>query len=130
MDTSRNGEEHADLFGNSVLRISHFATDGIHVLKATGAIDLATVRFILDAVAKVVRSRPRRMIVDISEVDFFGTTGYLALLHAKNQMGGELAVVASAGRIAARPLRLIDTDGNLTVFESLPDAFADGVSPV
>lgn len=68
-----------------VLSISSRRRGSTPVLVLRGEVDLATAESFSLAVRAALASRPARLIVDMSAVDFFGIAGY----HAVTEIAGE-----------------------------------------
>ena len=118
-----------DQFGGDGLTISHIQEDDIHVLSARGYVDLSTLGHLDHALATMTELGPRRLIVDLSGVSFFSSSGAKLLLEANKRLGSDcLAVVVEPGRVAGNITRVVDPNDELTRYESLESALADARS--
>jgi anti-anti-sigma factor len=76
----------ADDTSVQTLRIRSRRRGSTPVLMLHGEVDLATADSLAQAVRAALVSRPARLIVDMSAVDFFGIAGY----HAVAEIAGEV----------------------------------------
>ena len=113
--------ERAERFGDAALNITHVQVNEVHILSVCGHIDSATVCNLDEAIATVVEQLPRRVVIDLTEVDFIGVTGASLLLAARQRLGGgnRVVVVAPVGHIVERPFRLLDVWHEVPVYRTL-----------
>jgi anti-sigma B factor antagonist len=74
-----------------------------------GELDLMTTALLLDRVNYGLRQRPRRLILDLSAVDFLGSTGISALLDIRDRAhrtGASLMLRGAYRRVIDQPLRV------------------------
>ena len=98
------------------------------MLRATGEIDMNTAPVLAEEFEKAVSSDPRAalIVVDLSDVTFFGSAGIAALLDARAQgeaAGSRLRLVASHGPVH-RSLEIAGVLEMLAIYPSVPDAIA------
>jgi anti-sigma B factor antagonist len=92
------------------------------VVAASGEVDLLTVRRLQDSMQRALEGAPRILVVDLTDVSFFGSSG-LAVLAGFRQVAGdrtELRVVATGP--ALRPLQLTGLTDLFAVHPTLDDA--------
>jgi anti-anti-sigma factor len=107
---------------------AHFVTrwvdDTTAVVSADGEIDAANAQ---EFVAYAMRHRDRlhRLVVDLTGVEFFGTSGFSAL-HTLNvrTAGEDIYWALTPGPPVSRLLRICDPDGALPVYDSVSAALA------
>ena len=78
-----------------------------HVLSVTGQVDIATVDELSGGIRDALAADPETLVVDLSEVAFFGSGGLRALLEADGRaraLGCRLVVVPGTGVVR----RLLD----------------------
>jgi anti-sigma B factor antagonist len=93
---------------------------GIHVLALSGELDLESAPELASRIDRARGSGVRRVLVDLSDVDFCDSTGLRALMGAEQELriaGGRLTVVCPGGGQVARLLDLTGTREALHVFE-------------
>ncbi len=98
---------------------------GVAVLAIRGEIDVASAPAFKSAIAEALAGNPRGVVLDLLEVDFFGSVGVPILLEAQARVGDHdrFAVVArspAAGRI----LQLLSIDELLSVHETVGQALS------
>lgn len=87
------------------------------VLAVGGDVDLYTVSRLTEALELVLRDRPAVLVVDLSEVEFFGSVGLTALLAADDQAAGRTRLrVVAASRVTLGPLQVTGLDKKLAVY--------------
>lgn len=96
--------------------------DEVVVLAASGEVDLLTVRRLHDSMQRTLAEMPRLLVVDLTGVSFFGSSG-LAVLAEFRQVAGshtELRVVATGP--ALRALQVTGLTDIFAVHPNLEDA--------
>ncbi|AHH98027.1 anti-sigma factor antagonist [Kutzneria viridogrisea] len=97
--------------------------DNAVVVSASGELDMATTSAFADALDRVVLDGMHAMVVDLSEVVFFGSAALSVLIRlhrAATDRGLQLRVVC--GPLVAKPLQLTGVDQLLNLFPSLDEA--------
>lgn len=98
--------------------------DGTAVVEVAGEIDLACEEAIRAAIVGQLDRRPAALVVDLTEVDFFGSTGIQLLVdtikHAQ-RLGVALAV-ATDRRTVLRPLEITLVDQTVDVYPTMREA--------
>lgn len=101
------------------------AEDGVHVIAATGELDLATAPLLC---ARLDRRRHRRLLVDLTDVEFCDSTGLRALLGAATEVranGGRFALACRPGGAVARLLEVVGAREWIVVHDDAATALAD-----
>ena len=102
---------------DEALAVHESDVDGVRLIEAFGELDLATAPRLCARLDEARRQRVRRLVVDLTGVDFCDSTGLRALMGASTELrhaGGKLAVaVLPDGAVA----RLFDVTG---IREALP----------
>jgi anti-sigma B factor antagonist len=73
------------------------------VITLRGELDLANKELLEDAVGEALAARPRRVVLDLSELDYLDSTGLAVLIAAKRRVDDgscELRVVPGTGTVA------------------------------
>lgn len=99
--------------GRLRLRVSRPAK-GTAVVKANGEIDLGTAPRLWEMLSERLHGHGARLIVDLSELDFFGVAGFRVLERAQllaEETGTLFFVLPGECRSARRLLDLYDEDG-------------------
>ena len=116
-------------FGNdtttpTTTRVHHHC--GVAVVEVTGEIDMACDQPIRAAVADQLDRRPAGLVLDLTRVDFFGSTGISTLISAHemaDERGKKLHVVAPQ-RAVRRPLQVTGVADVLALYDSVDEAVA------
>jgi anti-sigma B factor antagonist len=97
--------------------------DGVAVVAIRGDIDIASAPAFKSAIGEALAGGPEAIVLDLLQVDFFGSVGVQILLEAQQRVGdrGRFAVVAE-GVAAGRILQFLSLDELLTVHETVEDA--------
>lgn len=99
--------------------------DSAAVLTVSGEIDMVTAPRFEEALSSALDKRPEVLVVDLTHVEFFASTGLTALVSAFQQAGEDntLRVVAS-GSATVRPLELTGLDQTIPTYRSVELAIA------
>jgi anti-sigma B factor antagonist len=103
------------------LSLSH--ADGVAVVAVQGAVDLYTARELRDLLDDTLRRSRGRLVLDLSETTFVGSSGLAALIAAHRRArrdGGRLVVVNRDSEIA----RLLEVSGLDSLLSIAPDRAA------
>jgi anti-sigma B factor antagonist len=85
----------------------HRLTDDVLLVHVAGALDLALAPQLQRTVEHAARSRPRLLVVDLTEVEFLASIGMAVLLRAHRQRpAGTTVRVVVADPVVLRPLQL------------------------
>ncbi len=97
--------------------------DGVVVLTVGGEIDLTTAPAFEEAIAGALAEDPAVLVVDLSAMEFFASSGVRILAAAHEKLGnlGQLAVVANSPA-TRRPIELLSLDKIVALYPTLDDA--------
>ncbi|WP_246195483.1 STAS domain-containing protein [Halopolyspora algeriensis] len=97
------------------------------VLPVAGDVDMVTAPKFEEALTSTLNERPEKLVVELTEVDFFASAGLSALVAAYQQAEGntELCVVAP-NTATARPLQVTALDRRIPVHASRQEALSGG----
>lgn len=97
---------------------------GVPVVVVTGEVDSSTVEPVRTHLFDQLDRRPRGLVVDLSAVDFIGSTGMHLLAEAitcAKRLGTSLAVVAER-HVVLRPMQITGLDREVTVCATVDQA--------
>ncbi len=101
--------------------------EGVRVLEVFGELDIATAPRLCSAIDAARIHRVKRLMIDMTGVDFCDSTGLRALMGAGSEMrnsGGRLAIACLPGSAVARLFDVVGMREALRVFDSPGDALA------
>ena len=101
--------------------------EGVRVLEVFGELDIATAPRLCSLIDAARVHRVKRLMIDLTGVDFCDSTGLRALLGASTEMGvsgGRLALACLPGGQVARLFDLVGLRESLRVFDTSAEAFA------
>lgn len=80
-----------------------------------------------DYIDRVFEDQPKRVVVDLSQVDYMASTGLALLVSAFNRAGKRNIVLVFAGppRSVSETLSITKLDSLLPIFESVGDAISE-----
>ena len=107
------------------LAVHESDVDGVRLLEAFGELDLAAAPKLCALIDAARIQRRRRIVIDLTGVDFCDSTGLRALLGASTEMrvsGGRLAIACLAGGPVARLFELVGAPESLRVFGTPDEA--------
>ena len=99
--------------------------DDIRLLEVFGELDLATAPRLCAALDAARTHRVRRVVIDLTGVDFCDSTGLRALIGASTELrvsGGRLAVACLPSGPVARLFDIVGARETLRVFDSAEEA--------
>jgi anti-sigma B factor antagonist len=99
--------------------------DGVRLVEAFGELDLATAPQLCSALDAARIHRVKRVVVDLTGVDFCDSTGLRALIGASTEIrvgGGQLAIACLPGGAVARLFEMVGARESLGVFDSQREA--------
>jgi anti-sigma B factor antagonist len=112
---------------DEALAVHESDVDGVRLLEVFGELDLATAPRLCARLDRARGERVRRLVVDLTGVDFIDSTGLRALMGASTELrhaGGKLAIaLLPEGGVA----RLFDVTGireSLRTFDTQREALA------
>lgn len=95
------------------------------VLVVVGEVDMASVSRFEEALNSALGERPGVLVVDMTKVEFFASTGINALVAAQQQADTDTAVRVVAGnRATLRPLEITGVDHTIPVYSAVAAALA------
>jgi anti-sigma B factor antagonist len=109
------------------LAVHESDADGVRLLEVFGELDLATAPRLCAALDAARIHRVKRVVVDLTGVDFCDSTGLRALIGASTELrvgGGRLAIAALPGGAVARLFDIVGARESLNVCDSQADAMA------
>ncbi|MGH2969411.1 MAG: STAS domain-containing protein [Solirubrobacteraceae bacterium] len=109
------------------LAVHESDVDGVRLLEVFGELDLATAPKLCALLDAARIHRVKRLVVDLTGVDFCDSTGLRALIGASTEIrigGGRLAVACLPGGAVARLFEMVGARESLGVFDSAPEALA------
>jgi anti-anti-sigma factor len=113
------------------LAVHESDTQGARLLEVFGELDLATAPRLCAALDEARIHRVRRVVIDLTGVDFCDSTGLRALLGASTELrvgGGRLAVACLPGGAVSRLFDVVGARETLRVFDSQAEALASVAS--
>lgn len=115
-------------FGNdttpTTTRVHHHG--GVAVVEVAGEIDMACDQPIRAAVADQLDRRPAGLVLDLTRIDFFGSTGIQLVVETvvKAADRGVALALATDRRAVLRPLEITDVHRMVAIHPSVRDALA------
>ncbi len=109
------------------LAVHESDVDGVRLLEVFGELDLATAPRLCALIDAARTHRVKRLVIDLTGVDFCDSTGLRALLGASREMrvsGGRLAVACLPGGAVARLFELVGARESLGAFDTPREALA------
>src|SRR5215210_5715162 len=113
------------------LAVHESDVDGVRLLEAFGELDLATAPRLCSLLDAARLQRVKRLVVDLTDVDFCDSTGLRALIGASTELrvsGGRLAIACLPGGAVARLFEIVGARESLRVCDSQADALASVAS--
>ncbi|GGP75321.1 STAS domain-containing protein [Saccharothrix coeruleofusca] len=98
----------------------------ILAIRVSGVLDAETHRAASAEVESAFARKPVAVVLDLTAVDFMGSSGIAVLInahHRANRLGIAFAVVANT-RSVLRPLRVSQVDGTLALHPTVDEAIA------
>lgn len=91
------------------------------VVTASGEIDMSSAPAFDDAVRQALAEQPAKLILDLTDVEFFSSAGIAVLMQAHRNSSDALRVVVT-DRIVLRPLELVGLTDDLAIYPSVQAA--------
>ncbi|GHF60776.1 anti-anti-sigma factor [Amycolatopsis bartoniae] len=106
---------------------THWPEPDVVVLSVAGDLDMLTSPQLSESLQKLLERSPRRIVVDLTKVDFLGSAGLAALVtaHERVESRESLRIVASA-RETQRAFQMTGLDELLALYPTAEAALADG----
>lgn len=101
--------------------------DGVHVIAMRGELDLATAPRLCVRIDTARRGGTRRLLVDLTTVEFCDSTGLRALIGSRREVvagGGRMVVAATTDSAVGRLFELAGAHEVLPVYEDARAALA------
>jgi anti-sigma B factor antagonist len=108
------------------VRVSSEQSGDAMIVRAEGELDLHTAPTLQAEIDSALETKPPRVVVDLSGVDFMDSTGLsviVATVAAMREQGGEVRVVTGADKIT-KVFTLTGVDQQVGLFGSLEEALA------
>jgi anti-sigma B factor antagonist len=105
--------------------------DGVRLLEVFGELDLATAPKLCALLDAARIQRVKRLVVDLTGVDFCDSTGLRALIGASTELrvgGGRLAIACLPGGAVARLFDIVGARESLRVCDTQSEALASVAS--
>jgi anti-anti-sigma factor len=96
--------------------------DGAVVLKLAGELDLYNAPEVRAALADAIDGAPRRIVIDLSAVEFLDSTALGVLIEARSRIGRDALALAAPQHETRRALQVSGLDRHLPVHDSVEDA--------
>jgi anti-sigma B factor antagonist len=100
------------------------AVEGGVVVRLAGELDLYNADAVRAALADALTDGPRRLVVDLSQVEFIDSTALGVLIEARSKLGRGGLALASPGAETRRALQVSGLDRHLPVHDSVDAALA------
>ena len=94
------------------------------VVRLGGELDLYNADDIRGALDAAIGSKPRRLVVDLSDVDFLDSTALGVLIEARAKLGADRLALASPQHEVRRTLQVSGLDRQLPVYDTVDAALA------
>jgi len=98
------------------------SVDGALVVHLAGELDLYNAHDLRAALAEAIDASPRRVVVDMADVDFVDSTALGVLVEARSRLGRDGLALAAPQLETRRTLQVSGLDRHLPVHESVEDA--------
>ena len=98
-----------------LVSVSSHSLDGTTFIRVVGELDLASADHLSDCLSRAVSGDSRRIVVDLSKVEFIDCAGWRPVADAAIRLrdGGRSLELVEVSRRVRRLLDLIDPDGTL-----------------
>jgi anti-sigma B factor antagonist len=100
------------------------SVDGAVVVRLAGELDLYNAEEIRAALAQAIEGSPRRVVVDMGDVEFVDSTALGVLIEAHSKLGRDRLALAAPQLDTRRTLQVSGLDRHLKVHETVEDALA------
>ena len=112
---------------DEALAVHESDIEGVRLLETFGELDLATAPRLCARLDRARAGRVRRLVVDLTGVDFCDSTGLRALMGASTELrhaGGRLAIVLLPDGAVARLFDIAGIRESLPTFDTQAEALA------
>jgi anti-sigma B factor antagonist len=100
------------------------AVDGSVVVRLAGELDLYNAEEVRAALTQAIESTPRRVVVDMADVEFVDSTALGVLIEARSKLGRDGLALAAPQLDTRRTLQVSGLDRHLPVHDTVEDALA------
>lgn len=97
--------------------------DGVAVLRVAGEVDTVSAPLLTALIADVLANHPSALVIDLSDVAFFGSAGLQLLVQTNEMLTGSvgLAIVANT-LVTSRPIKLTGLEVVLPLYDGVDEA--------
>lgn len=96
--------------------------DGNVIVRLAGELDLYNAEEVRTALAQVIDTTPRRIVVDMAAVEFIDSTALGVLIEARARLGEHALLLAAPQLETRRTLQVSGLDRHLPVHDSVDEA--------
>lgn len=100
------------------------AVDGSVVVRLAGELDLYNAEEVRAALADAIGRDPKRIVVDMTDVEFIDSTALGVLIEARSKLGRDGLTLAGPQLDTRRTLQVSGLDRHLPVHDTVDDALA------
>jgi anti-anti-sigma factor len=101
------------------------SVDGGNVVRLAGELDLYNANAVREALFEVCSNGPKRVVVDLSEVEFIDSTALGVLIEARTKLTNRNAfLLAAPQRETRRALQISGLDRHFSVHDTVDDALS------
>ncbi len=106
--------------------LNNSTDNGTAVLRTTGEIDMSNSETVREQIVEALDNGARALVLDLSEVTFFASSGIAALAHAREyaKESGNRLIHVVASRSVRRSLEATAMDRLLPLHETVDEALA------
>jgi anti-sigma B factor antagonist len=123
-DAERHQDGNAQALRKEPVTAVDTIEDGV-IVRLAGELDLYNAPVVRDALSAAAAARPKRLIVDLSEVEFIDSTALGVLIEARTRMPDRKGfILAGPGLETRRALEISGLDRHFAVHDSLDEALA------
>jgi len=98
--------------------------NGSVIVRLAGELDLYNADDVRAALSQAIGSSPKRIVVDMAEVEFVDSTALGVLIEARSKLGRSTLVLAAPQLETRRTLQVSGLDRHLPVHDSVDDALS------
>jgi anti-anti-sigma factor len=100
------------------------SVNGSLVVRLAGELDLYNADEVRQALARAIDESPRRIVVDMSAVEFVDSTALGVLIEARSKLGPDALALAAPQLETRRTLQVSGLDRHLPVHDTVEDALS------
>jgi anti-anti-sigma factor len=98
--------------------------NGAVVVRLAGELDLYNAEEVRAALTRAIEGSPRRVVVDMADVEFVDSTALGVLIEARSKLGRDGLALAAPQLDTRRTLQVSGLDRHLTVHDTVDEALA------